>query len=154
MKMRFHKVEDRRDKDGKDNLLFWPIGQQVLVGIARALLDARAPDPERLSPKNVAAALRGLGKLQWELYQPPWQYFFLVERLTRAGNRVWNMRSDQQKQAINCGVRILEWMLNVKPYESDDLKQAWQALLTPPQSQETADEVWQQVEERRSIVLR
>ena len=61
-----------------DHLLFWPIGQQMLVEIARELLNRRLHDLENPTPDTVQYALKGLNKLEWQLHQAPWQYFLLV----------------------------------------------------------------------------
>lgn len=157
MKMRFHEITDRTDKDGKDHLLFWPIGQQMLTEITRKLLNNRLPDPEHLTSDAVRYALKGLSKLQWELHQTPWQYFLLTRTMTRTGKHRWAMRDEQRTKAVDCGSRIQQWILGLKDdnnrdFKPENLKLEWKGFLTPAQSDEIVDELWQQVEDRKSAM--
>ena len=157
MKMRFHKITDRRDKDGMDHLLFWPIGQQMLAEIARELLNRRLHDPENPTSDTVQYALKGLSKLQWELHQTPWQYFLLIRTMTRTGKHRWAMRDEQRTKAVDCGSRIQQWILGLKDnndrdFKPENLKREWREFLIPAQSDEIVDELWQQVEDRKSAI--
>ena len=155
MKMRFHKITDRRDKDGMDHLLFWPIGQQMLAEIARELLNRRLHDPENPTSDTVQYALKGLNKLEWQLHQAPWQYFLLVPTVTRTGQRRWVMRSEERAKAVRCGLIIQQWILGLE-YEDEDfakkLKNQWKNFLMSAPPEETLDELWQQVEDRKSTM--
>ena len=157
MKMRFHEITDRTDKDGMDHLLFWPIGQQMLGEITRKLLDERLPTPENPTPDAVRYALKGISKLQWELHQTPWQYFLLIRTMTRTGKHKWVMRGEQRAKAVNCGSRIQQWTLGLKDnndrdFKPENLKREWKEFLIPAQSDETVDELWQQIEDRKSAL--
>ena len=158
MKMRFHEITDRANKDGTDHLLFWPIGQQMLAEITRKLLDKRLPDPGNPTSDSVKYALKGLSKLQWELHQTPWQYFLLIRTMTRTGKHRWAMRDEQRTKAVDCGSRIQQWILGLKDgtdrdFKPENLKREWKEFLTPAQSDETVDELWQQMEERKSTIF-
>ena len=157
MKMRFHEITDRKDKDGMDHLLFWPIGQQMLVEIARELLnrrlhDRRLHDLENPTPDTVQYALKGLNKLEWHLHQAPWQYFLLIPTVTQTGRSRWVMRSEERAKAVRCGRLIQQWILGLE-YEDEDfaqnLKNQWKNFLMSAPSEETIDELWQQVEDRK-----
>jgi len=148
LQMRLHDITDRRNKNGTDHLLFWPIGQQMLAEIARELLNRRLPNPANPTKETVRFALKGLSKLEWRLYQAPWQYFLLVKN---ARGR-WTMRNEQRTPAVRCGRRIQQWVvglaeLNTKQIE--ELKTEWINFLMPAQAQETIDELWQQVEDQK-----
>ena len=157
MKMRFHKITDRRDKDGMDHLLFWPIGQQMLAEIARELLNRRLHDPENPTSDTVQYALKGLNKLEWKLHHAPWQYFLLIRTMTRTGKHRWAMRDEQRTKAVDCGSRIQQWILGLKDnndrdFKPENLKREWREFLIPAQSDEIVDELWQQVEDRKSAI--
>ncbi|MCY3721001.1 MAG: hypothetical protein OXG97_02145 [Candidatus Poribacteria bacterium] len=157
LKMRFHEITDRQSKNGTDHLLFWPIGQQMLAEIARKLLDNRLSDPENPTPDTIRYAFKGLSKLQWELHQTPWQYFLLTRTMTRTGKYKWVMREEQRTKAVDCGSRIQQWILGLKDnndrdFKPENLKREWKEFLTPAQSDEIVDELWQQVKDRKSAM--
>lgn len=153
IKMRYHEITDRKDKDGMDHLLFWPIGQQMLAEITRELLNRRLHDPENPTSDSVQYALKGLNKLEWQLHQAPWQYFLLVPTTTRTGKQRWIMRSEERAKAVRCGRIIQQWILGLE-YEDEDfakkLKNQWKNFLMSAPPEETIDELWQQVEDRKS----
>lgn len=155
MKMRYHEITDRKNKDGTDHLLFWPIGQQMLAEIARELLNRRLHDQENPTSDTVQFALKGLNKLEWQLHQAPWQYFLLVPTVTRTGRSRWVMRSEERAKAVRCGRIIQQWILGLE-YEDEDfaknLKDQWKNFLMSAPSEETIDELWQQVEDRKSTM--
>ena len=163
--MRFHELTDRENKNGTDHLLFWPIGQQMLAEIARKLLNKRLHDPENPTADTVGYALKGLSKLEWQLYQAPWQHFLLVPTTTRAGLRRWVMRSEDRTKAVRLGQIIQQWILGLEYDDADfakSLKSQWESFLIPGerQTEETVDEswqqivdeLWQQVEDRKSAM--
>lgn len=156
--MRFHQISERDNKGGTDHLLFWPIGQQMLAEIARELLNNRLHDPENPTPDTVKFALKGLNRLEWKLYQPPWQHLLLVPKMTPGGLRKWAMRNEERTKAVRCGRIIQQWILGL---EYDDgnfakkLKTEWKNYLIlgdPPLPIETVDELWQQVEDRKLVI--
>ena len=155
MKMRYHDITDRKDKNGMDHLLFWPIGQQMLAEIARELLNRRLHDPGNPTPDSVGYALKGLSKLEWQLHQAPWQYFLLVPTITRTGQRKWAMRNEERTKAVRCGRIIQQWILGLE-YEDEDfdkkLKDQWKNFLMSAPPKETIDELWQQIKDRKSTV--
>ncbi len=158
LKMRLHETTDRRDRNGTDHLLFWPIGQQMLVEIARKLLDKRLSDPENPTIETVKWALKGLSKLQWELHQSPWQYFLLIRTFTKRGTYKWGMRSGTDRtQAVHCGSRIQQWILGLKDdnnmdFKPTNLKREWKGFLTPAQPDEIVDELWKQIKDRKATM--
>ena len=157
MKMRFHEITDRTDKDGMDHLLFWPIGQQMLAEITRELLNKRLPAPENPTSNTVKYALRGLSQLAWQLHQTPWIYFLLIRSMTRTGKYKWTMRNEERPKVVNCGSRIQQWILGLKDdngrdFKPENLKREWKEFLKPAQSDEIIDELWQQVEDRKSAL--
>ena len=155
IKMRFHEITDRRNKNGTDHLLFWPIGQQMLVEIARELLNKRLHDLENPTSETVRDALKGLRQLEWQLHQAPWQYFLLVPTISRTGQHKWVMRSEMRAKAVRCGRIIQQWILGLEDDDKDyatHLKNQWKNFLIPAQSDEIVDELWQQVKDRKSAM--
>ena len=51
--MRVHEMDEREGDAETDHFLFWPIGQQMLAEIARALLDKHLPIPANPTPDAV-----------------------------------------------------------------------------------------------------
>lgn len=151
-KMRIHDLLKRESDDETDHLLFWPIGQQMLAEIARELLNERLHDQENPTSETVRFALKGLGQLEWQLHQAPWVHFLLIKSTS---TKRWNMRSEERAKAVRCGRIIQQWILGLE-YEDEDfaenLKNQWKNFLIPAQSEETVDELWQQVEDRKSAM--
>lgn len=149
--MRVHELADENSEDETDHVLFWPIGQQILVEVARDLLNKRLLDPENPTPDTVRTALSQLGTLEWRLHQAPWRYFLLVGRATGS----WAMRNEQRAATIRCGRRIQQWVIGLDELDESeikDLKELWKSLLIPSQSDEKCDEMWQQIEERKTSI--
>ena len=159
-KMRYHEMTDRDRFNGDDHLLFWPMGQMLLAEIARKLIDKQPHDPKHPTPESVGYALRGLGSLEWRLYCPPWQFFLIELILDRRSLRPkWKLRGAgaERKPLFRCAYNILSWSLDLEDYDQNslaNLKKEWESLLRPPQPQEKIDEFWQQVTERREMVIR
>ena len=154
-KMRIHQLTDTESEDETDHLLFWPIGQQMLAEIARELLNRRLHDQANPTPDTVKYALKGLNQLEWQLHQAPWQYFLLVPTLTRTGQRRWVMRSEERTKAVHCGRIIQQWILGLEYADEDfaqKLKNQWKNFLMSALPEETIDELWQQVEDRKSAM--
>ena len=165
-KMRFHEITDRKNKRGTDHLLFWPIGQQMLAEIARELLNKRLHNQENPTTETVRFALKGLNQLEWQLHQAPWKYFLLVPSISaRTGKRSWTMRNQDRTKVVRHGQIIQQWILGLEYDDADfinSLKNQWESFLIPGDQQtvgtaneswqQTVDELWQQVEDRKSAV--
>ncbi len=152
-KMRTHVIEDEANGEESDHLLFWPIGQQMLAEIARALLNKRLPDPENPTPEAVSEALSGLGQLEWRLHYAPWKRFLLIHN---ARSR-WTMRSEERATVARFGQRIQRWVIGLDELNESDveeLKTFWSEKLIPPQSEDDCNQMWQQVEEMKSTISR
>jgi len=148
--MRIHEL-DKESSDETDHLLFWPIGQQMLAEIARTLLNKCLSDPANPTPDDIQSALKGLAELEWRLHQAPWRYFLLVKN----AQGKWAMRNEQRTQAVRCGQIIQQWILGLEDDDEnfvENLKREWTDFLTPAQSQETVDELWQKVEKMKSLI--
>ena len=133
IQMRVHELEEVEGEDETDHLLFWPIGQQMLAEIVRYLLDIRLPDIAYPTPHTVSEALRGLGRLEWRLHQPPWRYLFLV----RNASGKWAMRNEARKEAVRCGRRIQQWLIGLDALDKggvESLKILWESMLIPAHS--------------------
>ena len=150
-KMRTHVIEDEASEEKSDHLLFWPIGQQMLSAIVRALLNKRLLDPENPTPDTVSKALSGLGQLEWRLHYVPWRYFLLIQN---AGGR-WTMRSEERTTVTRFGQRIQQWIIGLDELDEsgvEELKTSWEEKLNPLQSEKACDEMWQQVEKMKSAI--
>lgn len=136
---------DGSDGAVADNVLFWPIGQEVAIKTARALLD-RATDA--LTLEQVKEALAPLGKVDWSLHKTPWNGLLLV----RDGNAgKWIMRNDTRKPAVEAAEEVLRWVVGVySGDEGETVKEKWLARLIPPA--ENGDELWAEVRAMRDRV--
>ena len=151
-KMRVHNHLNRETEDETDHLLFWPIGQQMLAEIARELLNQRLHDPENPTLETVQFALKGLSQLEWRLHQAPWVHFLLIRSTS---TQRWNMRNEERAKAVRWGRIIQQWILGLEDEDGDsaaDLKNQWKNFLIPAQPEETVDELWQQVKDKKSAM--
>lgn len=151
-KMRVHDILNRESDDETDHLLFWPIGQQMLAEITRELLNERLHDLENPTPETVRFALKGLSQLEWKLHQAPWIHFLLI---WSTSTKRWNMRSEERAKAVRCGRIIQQWILGLEDEDWDfaeDLKNQWKNFLIPAQSDETVEESWQHIVDRKSAM--
>ena len=153
-RMRVHKIEAvEEDEDMADHLLFWPIGQQMLAEIVRALLDKHIPNPANLNPDSVREALSWLGQLEWRLHHSPWRYLLLV----RNAKDNWAMRNEERKEAVRCGRRIQQWVIGLDELDEDgvaNLKKLWESMLIPQQRTEVHEDMWREVEDMKATVSR
>ncbi len=151
-KMRIHDLLNWENDDETDHLLFWPIGQQMLAEIARELLNKRLHDLANPTLETVGFALKGLDRLEWRLHQAPWVHFLLIKSTS---TKRWNMRSEERAKAVRCGRIIQQWILGLEDGDGDfaeSLKNQWNSFLIPAQSDETVDDLWQQVKDRKSAL--
>lgn len=140
--------------DGKvaDNVLFWPIGQEVMISVARALLDRRLPSVDRPTLEQAKMALRPLNTIDWRLHQTPWRGLLLVYE---ADNKRWSMRSDDRRRATDTAKQVLRWMTGIHQAderEEENLRKNWQARLGHLPDSDNPDELWREVKNRRSDV--
>jgi DNA sulfur modification protein DndB len=152
--MRIHSLTPEEEAEGSsDNLLFWPIGQEMLAKLARDLLDRRLADPEHPDADGVKRALQGLENLEWRLHYPPWRYFLLTQDPSTGR---WRMRSEDRTEAVRVGRRIQMWVLGDELDEEgvEDLKSRWSTRLVPSQPLKDEDKMWKEVAAQRSKVTR
>ena len=151
--MRVHEIEAAEaEREGMtDHLLFWPIGQQLLAEIVRALLDKNLPNPANPTTDGVNAVLNGLGRLEWRLHQVPWRYLLLV----RNAKGDWAMRNEERKEAVRCGRRIQQWVIGLEELDErdvDELKRLWSSMLIPQPRSEDRDIMWKRVEDLKFVI--
>ena len=135
---------DGSDEEVADNALFWPIGQDVMISVARALLDNGLDSPEDPTLEQAKVALSPLGKVEWRLHHVPWRGLLLV---FASDTKKWSMRNEDRKQAILTSKRLLRWTTGVDQLndrEEADLKSNWQARLTLP-AEDHVDELWEEI---------
>jgi len=151
--MRVHDLEDGKEDKLSDNLLFWPIGQELLARMARRLLNKFLKDPRNPDQAGVVNSLGPLGKVEWALHQSPWRYFLLTNQ---AGTK-WRMRSEDRTEALKIAERILAWVVGLDDLtttEIDELKLDWQTRLVPAQAPEEQDQMWAAVQSMRAEIAR
>lgn len=140
--------------DGKvaDNALFWPIGQQVMIRVARSLLNRLLPSPEEPTLEQAKTALMSLKKVDWRLHQVPWRGLLLVYA---SDSKKWRMRSEERRLATETVTQLLQWMTGIyqaNQEEEDDLKNKWRARLGPLPEGDCQDGLWEAIREKRGDV--
>lgn len=130
-----------------NHLLFRPIGQQLLAELVRNWLNKNLDDPDVVSAEELSTALSGLSNIEWRLFCPPWKNLLFVYQ----SEDKWKMRSEDRAKACKEGLRVLQWIVELDTYGTEDdleqIKQPWKDLLlnvTP----EEAEELWGQIEDQ------
>jgi DNA sulfur modification protein DndB len=145
--MRVHNLQEEEGEGGteRDNVLFWPIGQEMFAHLVRALLDKNLADPINPSPEEVLKAIEPLAIVEWELHSPPWRNLLLIHK---PENNTWTMRNESRSLAVEFGLRLLRWLTGIDEHSSDDLdelKAEWASLLLPPLSEDDQKDTWAQI---------
>ncbi len=144
-------LPEEHETDGElstNHLLFRPIGQDLLSRLIRSKLDKQLPDPSNFTESDLTAVVSGLAKVEWRLFCSPWKnLLFVYQEEDR-----WKMRSEDRKPAENLGLRLLQWIVGVDNYGTEEdlenaLKKQWRALLVNVNDDE-AEELWNQIEEQ------
>lgn len=149
---RAHNADSADEIGLEDNLLFWPIGQELLAEVARGLLDRRQDPASVVKPtmQSVTLALRPLRGISWDLHEPPWRHFLLVG--TR--NEGWRMRSEDRADALRVAGALLRWLSGLdqpEPKRIAQLRGEWQRRLSPEPRGAAVEKMWDQVEAAAAI---
>lgn len=157
--MRVHNPEsegesDDGEEEGEDNVLFWPITQELLVQLARNLLDdaiSRLPSSEpHLSHEEAKQALEPLSRISWDAHRPPWRHILLV----RSGgiDSSWRIASEDRKNNIRLTERIIRWQLGLDRLSEEEvtgssgIRGIWHSYI-PVDAHNEVDQMWHQIEE-------
>ena len=148
---RNHQADSSAGGDA-DNVLFWPIGQDVMISVARALLDRRLDDPDEPTLEQAVMALGPLGKIDWRLHRVPWRGLLLVSAFDgRTNSRKWAMRNEGRKQATDTAKRVLRWITGsdqADEREEDRLRNELEGQLILPPEESTLG-LWGEVRAKR-----
>ena len=145
-RMKEHRI--REGDDGfSDNAMFWPIGQELLVSVARRMLDLNQENPDKPTLKSVKSALRGLDEVEWEFHCVPWRHLLLIPAADDFTK--WRIRNEERKDASNLVGRILKWQLGLDELsakEVGELRLEWEGMLLPALAADVIDDLWKQIE--------
>ena len=144
-KMREHDADLHTSDDHSDNLLFWPIGQELLADVVRILLNRRLPDSSAPTSSTVRSCVRVLSKIPWDLRRPPWMGLLLIEDPDKERKR---MRNEDRKRAVAVAKQILLYKIGVNdllPDDLEDLKTEWHAMLMPRPDANEIDAIWETI---------
>ena len=135
-----------------DNVLFWPIGQDVMVSVARALLDKGLDNTNVPTREQAVKVLSPLGKVDWGLHQLPWRGLLLISAFNpRTNSRRWTMRNEGRKPATDTAKKVLRWMTGhyqTDEREEEELRNEWaEQLLLPPDDSSAGS--WTKIREMR-----
>ena len=136
---------DGSDGEVADNALFWPIGQEVMISVVRALLDRRLPSPEEPTLEQAKVALSPLAKIDWRLHHVPWRGLLLV---FASDTKKWSMRSEERKIAMETAEQLLRWITGIyqaNKREESELKATWRARLGPLPGDDSPDAMWREI---------
>ena len=144
--MREHDAPLDDDADGlEDSLLFWPIGQELLAGVVRTLLNRRLPNPSAPTEGAVRSCVKVLSEVQWDLRKSPWPGLLLIEEPGKSRKR---MRNEDRKRALVVARQILLIQVGVlEPPEDSlaELKTEWHSMLLPRPDRDDVDAMWSAV---------
>ena len=133
------------DRDGRmvtNHLLFRPIGQDMLAGLVRRMMDRWADLPAR-------EAIRGLSTIEWRLHQGPWRHLLSVYDSDKDR---WKMRTDKEAQQV--ASNLLDFIAGVVSHEAhtlETLRQKWVDMLQNPDP-DYVDSAWEGVQKMAAAV--
>lgn len=150
-RMRVHNPHES-DEHGEDNVLFWPIGQRLLVDLVQELLDEalskKPEDVEELTADEARDALTPLSRVVWDAHRPPWRHLLLVKS---GDDSKWRIASEDRKPRIRIAERIVRWQVGLDRNLSEEqvtgpagLREAWRALL-PVDAADDIDWMWDEI---------
>ena len=150
-RMRVHNPQES-EQTGADNVLFWPIGQQMMVGLAQELLDEalaeRPAEVAGLTSEEARSALEPLSEIVWDAHRPPWRHLLLL----RSGeDGRWRITNEDRKPRIRVAERIVRWQLGLDQLPEEQLtgpsglQEVWRSFL-PVDAAEEVDDMWKQIE--------
>lgn len=154
VKMRVHDPKKDVDPESGDHLLFWPMGQEILAKITRRLLNKNLPDPRVPTPLDVKESLRALNAIEWQLHEPPWEYFLLTHDPQRD---VWRMRSEDRVEGIKVADRLLAWLLGLDDLDQEEIEELmldWSTRLIPAQEDKDEAAMWATVVAKRQEIAK
>ena len=140
-KMRSHDAKPS-STDIQDHLLFWPIGQEILAKITRALINRKLPNHDSPEEDEVRDCLAPLSKVNWNLDQPPWEGLLLISDPDGSKRR---MRNEDRKRAIELAIKILRVKMALDRPDDDglrELKTEWHSMLIPSRPHEKVEADW------------
>lgn len=148
---------DGSDGEVADNVLFWTIGQEVMIKVARTLLDEKSVGGTPPVLAEVRDALEPLGKVDWSLHAPPWRGLLLVSAFDRRRSVFkWTMRNEGREDAKSTAMRILRWFAGISQLsekQEDELKVEWSAQLQLDPDDD-AELLWDAVQHAHDSILR
>lgn len=151
--MRTHNLQVSDTAEFRDNLLFWPIGQELLAEATRSLLDKEGHG-DGSDVEAMTESLEPLALVPWELHEPPWVNLLLVPDPVKEST--WRMRNEDRKAALGVARRLIRWIAGIdtlSPDDAGDLRKEWKDSLYPEPEEHIIDEMWENVRRARGRVL-
>ena len=140
-RMRVHDLPEPNPEEYEDHLLFWPIGQELLAKIVRALLD-HAGLGDEAEGAAMEAAVMPLAAIPWNLHVEPWRFLLLVPA---DGEQSWRIRNEERKAALDLAERLLRWLVGVDPLDGEDMDELrgdWRNILYPEPDRAEMEVMW------------
>jgi hypothetical protein len=154
--MRNHNYdEDKNPGDLTDDLWFWPIGQLLIIKVARHLLHNLLSPGMPITAEAVNAALSPLSRIPTNLHEAPWRYFALTQGQNKKdGSWTFKMRSEDRVRAMTLGETIAKFIIGTGPSLNHDdihgpngIKTLWDGMLiSAPITPEEVNGMWHQIE--------
>lgn len=155
--MRFHNPKPGSDDGaGQDNLLFWPIGQEIIVPVIRSMLNYWHPS-DTPTVDSVAKAIESLGIFDWSLHSYPWNYLL---RIPGARPGTFKIQSQQSKPAISISRSLIRWIIGLDELSAADVEglrvnfrqlSEYPQDMAPNEIEKTREESWQEVERLKDL---
>ncbi|MFP6704099.1 MAG: DGQHR domain-containing protein [Planctomycetaceae bacterium] len=135
-------------EDPQDCALFRPICQELLISVARGLLNWRQDDPENPTKASIRTALTGLGSLVWDGHSAPWRHLLFIP--TNEEHTSWKMASEERKDRMSLTSRILKWQIGLDELLDEDieeLKVEWKLMLVGIANEADVEALWVEIED-------
>lgn len=146
--MRNHGALEKED-DTTDNVLFWPIGQELFADLARDLLDLDQKNPSNLSKESISNSLRKLNYIDWNFHHVPWRNLLLIP-VVDDDHIKWKVRNEDRKNVLDVAKQIVGWQLGLwtlRKEEIGSLRQLWENTLLPALDESETTSMWDTIEQ-------
>ena len=130
-KMRDHDCFSNTNSDTSDNLLFWPIGQELLANFFRHVLDSENLESDA-TLEDIKEKTKFLGSMNWSLFETPWRNILLIPYEKNELVK-WKMRNEDRVNAIQlCNslfVNLYHSRKNNETFDWDNIKESVKKMM-------------------------
>jgi hypothetical protein len=139
--------------DVQNHALLRPIVQIPFAKYLRSLLDRKGVSDSTISKTEIKNAWKPIGKIDWDLFAPPFRGLMLVKHVTAQSNS-WTIRSSDRPIVMAIVEKLLRYISGTYFIEDKDDLQEFQdevrVWISPPIIDEEFEDWWKYVEKQKA----